>query len=103
MESAEDVLAGHTCEGGRRVGTRDESGGGGRGGHGYLEELAGTGRVRTEGAAVIRVVDEPIVRLGCSDGTGRKEPTRQYSFTQKGVACGRLGPKGETHNCHQEG
>jgi len=53
MESAEDVLVGHTCEGGRGVGTRDESGGGGRRGHGYLDELAGTGRVRTEGAAVI--------------------------------------------------
>jgi len=37
MESAEDVLAGHTCEGGRRIGSRDESGGGGRRGHGYLE------------------------------------------------------------------
>jgi len=45
VESAEDVLAGDTCEGGWRVGTRDESGGGGRRGHGYLDELAGTGRV----------------------------------------------------------
>ena len=96
MESAEDVLAGDTCEGGWRVGPRDESGGGGRRGHGYLEELAGMGRVRAEGSAVIRVSDEPIVRLARCDGIGRCEPTcRSIPLHKKGSLVVAWGPRGK--------
>jgi len=84
VESTEDVLAGDTCEGGWRVGSGDEGGGGGRRGHGYLEELAGTGRVRGEGAAVIRQQGEPIVRSWLVvSGFGRKEPTCRSSPLHK--------------------
>jgi len=74
MEPAEDILAGHTCESGWRVGPRDESGGGGGGrrGHGYLEE---TGRGRAEGAAVIRLLGEPIVTAWGPRGGGIGEST----------------------------
>jgi len=61
VKPAEDILAGHTRESGWRVGTRDESGGGSRRGHGYLEESAGTRRGWAEGGRCYKAVGASLL------------------------------------------